>query len=248
MNEEVLPSRRRSWAALWSLLGTGAGHLYAGHARRGLGWFALSLLPVPVALVLARFAPSPLGYVLLLGTGALAIGVYVLAIVDAVRCARRAPRPYARRGCNQVGLYALLCVVALGWAWGGAALVRAHGFEAFRMAGDSMQPALAAGDRFLVNKASSALRRGDIIVFRAPDDPDRYWVKRVAGLPGDRIEPAEDPIPAGRVYVLGDATATSRDSRHFGPVSMGAVVGAVQYVLPGGKAPAGVVSYPPARE
>src|SRR5699024_1590494 len=67
----------------------------------------------------------------------------------------------------------------------------------------SMMPTLNVGDFILVNKFAYGLRlpvfntkildvgepeRGDIIVFRPPWAPDQNWIKRVVGLPGDKVE------------------------------------------------------------
>lgn len=62
-----------------------------------------------------------------------------------------------------------------------------------------MEPAVIVGDHLLVNKwiyssnpmtllAQREVRRGDIVVFRSPEDPRRDFVKRCIGLPGDRVE------------------------------------------------------------
>lgn len=262
----TLPARRVSIAALLSFLGTGVGHLYAGRLRRGLTLFALTLLFVPLCFLVASRPPSQLGLWLLLGTAGLAVVVYVAAIVDAMVCARRAARPYVPQPCNQMGLYALLTVVAVGWSVGGAFLVRANAFEAFKIATASMAPTLGANDRVLVDKFAylyDAPQAGQIVVFRAPVDGSRNWIKRIVGLPGDTIEfkggrvyrngePLPNPhapktddrtivIPNGSVYLLGDQRTRSRDSRHFGPVPTGTIIGTADYVLPGGPTPARVL-------
>lgn len=72
--------------------------------------------------------------------------------------------------------------------------------QAFRIPSGSMEDTLLVGDYLLVDKTRfgpgghwqavlpyRAIRRGDIIVFRYPVDPSEHFVKRVIGLPGDRI-------------------------------------------------------------
>ena len=96
--------------------------------------------------------------------------------------------------------------------------------------------------------------RGDIIVFNPPDD-DKPYIKRVVGLPGDVIEFSQgfvilngqqltepyiqdgitrcpggicdEPItiPEGHVFVLGDNRRNSEDSRYFGPITIGSIIG-----------------------
>jgi signal peptidase I len=88
-------------------------------------------------------------------------------------------------------------------------LLRSFLFEPFRIPTDSMMPTLQAGDFILVNKYHYGLRlpvvnkllvpihepqRGDVIVFRFPPDPAINYIKRVVGLPGDRIKVIGDLI------------------------------------------------------
>ncbi|MFC3551251.1 signal peptidase I [Lysobacter cavernae] len=81
-------------------------------------------------------------------------------------------------------------------------ILRSFVAEPFRIPSNSMMPTLLTGDFILVNKFTYGLRlpitnkkfvglgepvRGDVVVFRPPHHPDQDWIKRVIGLPGDRI-------------------------------------------------------------
>ena len=81
-------------------------------------------------------------------------------------------------------------------------LLRSFLVEPFRIPSGSMMPTLLIGDFILVNKFTYGVRlpvlntkilengspeRGDIVVFRFPKDPTVDYIKRVIGLPGDRI-------------------------------------------------------------
>ena len=95
----------------------------------------------------------------------------------------------------------------------------------------SMLPDLRPGDRLLVDPTSYRSRRprrGEIVVVRDPGDPGRLLVKRVGATEGESVSPGA-PVPTGTVYVLGDVPGRSRDSRSFGPVPLGTVVGRVWY-------------------
>jgi signal peptidase I len=84
-----------------------------------------------------------------------------------------------------------------------ALFVRTWVFQAFKIPTGSMENNLLIGDHLIVNKMefapeatwveraimpSRAIRRGDVIVFKYPVEPERDFVKRVIGLPGDRLE------------------------------------------------------------
>jgi signal peptidase I len=121
-----------------------------------------------------------------------------------------------------------------------------------RVDGFSMRPTLDDGEFVLVSKLNyklSNVQRGDIIVFHYPMDPEQELIKRVIGLPGDRIEvnegivyvngqALEEPyiaappayssqwnVPEDRLFVLGDNRNDSSDSHSWGFLPFENVVG-----------------------
>src|SRR5215467_10722486 len=83
-----------------------------------------------------------------------------------------------------------------------ALFVRTWVFQAFKIPTGSMEHNLLIGDHLIVNKMvfaptltgferailpSRSIKRGDVIVFKFPQDPERDFVKRVIGLPGERL-------------------------------------------------------------
>ena len=67
----------------------------------------------------------------------------------------------------------------------------------FLVDGPSMLPTLNDGDLFILDSrayASAEPQRGDIVVFSDEKDPDYYYVKRIVGLPGERLHVTQDGI------------------------------------------------------
>jgi len=169
----------------------------------------------------------------------------------------------------------MIVAVALGLALG----IQAFIVKPFRIPSESMVPTLEIGQRVLVDRVSfrfSDPDRGDIIVFKPPagqpsvcgverpsDEPcpegtpersDTNFIKRVVGLPGDRLKviegsvyingkrqnepfarldancatcnlPREITIPKGEYYMMGDNRGESADSREWGPVPKKWIIG-----------------------
>ncbi|HAK0898837.1 TPA: type I signal peptidase SipX, partial [Listeria monocytogenes] len=78
------------------------------------------------------------------------------------------------------------------------ALILAFGIRYFLISpvtvnGKSMDPTLHDGEHLFINKVSDP-KRFDIIVFPAPDEENAEYIKRVIGLPGDKVEYKEDQL------------------------------------------------------
>lgn len=132
--------------------------------------------------------------------------------------------------------------------------------QAFTIPSESMAPTLDKGDHVLVNKLATRfgdVHRGDVVVFHGSRSTQcgsyRFLVKRVVGLPGERVEarngvllvdgaPLAEPyvapgavtddfpqvvVPAGSYWMMGDNREVSCDSRRFGAIAGKAFVAPV---------------------
>src|SRR4051812_16874363 len=149
--------------------------------------FLGSLLFAPATVAAALLPPATVVLVGLILALLTVLGVYVFAVVDAFRLARRGPDPFQPGDYDRPPVYALFVLVGLTYAAGGLYFLRSSVFEAFEIPTASQAPTLLAGDRFLVNKTTYQRRfveRGEQVVFRVSSEPGLKWVSRVIALPG----------------------------------------------------------------
>jgi signal peptidase I len=133
-------------------------------------------------------------------------------------------------------------------------------YQPVRVEGTSMLPRLEDSDRLFINKFVyhiSAIERGDVVVFHYPRDPEKSYIKRVIGLPGDRLwiaqgqvwlngkplregyvpeayrdtrSMAEMVVPEDCYFMMGDHRSISSDSREFGPVERSLIYGKAVFI------------------
>lgn len=134
-----------------------------------------------------------------------------------------------------------------------ALLIHVFLAQATRVYGQSMEPNLHTNERLVIEKLSYRFhgpRRGDVVVLHDPGGSPELLIKRVVGLPGERVTvadgrvfidgvPLDEPyldqdtlgggrswvVPPLTVFVMGDNRSASRDSRTFGPVSLDQIIG-----------------------
>ena len=129
--------------------------------------------------------------------------------------------------------------------------------QPFIVNGSSMVPTFEDGDYLIVGEISYRFNdpeRGDVVVFRYPNDPSKFFIKRIIGLPGETLKivgskvsirhnktedeelyesyvvyPAQNNIEItlndDEFFVMGDNRAQSSDSRSWGPMPKKFLVG-----------------------
>jgi signal peptidase I len=140
-----------------------------------------------------------------------------------------------------------------------AFLVRQFLFQPYRVQMGSMLPTLHENNYIIVNKLIFRYKspnRGDVVVFRPPNNAGVFYIKRVIGLPGETIEVKEGNVfvnneliketyltidtPGifgprkllkGEYFVMGDHRNNSLDSREFGPITFSEMSGKAVFVF-----------------
>lgn len=148
-----------------------------------------------------------------------------------------------------LGIYASSIVLEIMIALMIVVPIRLFVFEPFVVSGQSMSPHLNQGDYILINKFDHNFRRDDVVVFHSSNQA--YLIKRVIGLPSEKIEikngqifingiQSQDPylsnpisgnvnitLASDEYFVLSDSPLPSLDSRTFGPVKSSAIIGKI---------------------
>jgi signal peptidase I len=143
-----------------------------------------------------------------------------------------------KKGALRENIEAILVAIVI------ALFIRTFVVQAFKIPSGSMKQTLQIGDHILVNKfvygikipylretiiPVSKPRRGDIVVFKYPVDPDKDFIKRVIGLPGDVIEIRDKKLYVNHKRVNHDhgvytdphiLPARARPRDNFGPITV----------------------------
>ena len=164
---------------------------------------------------------------------------------------KETPKPFISF-LKELPLLILAAVVA---AW----LIKTFLFQPFYIPTPSMEPTLKVRDRILVSKLSYRFgqpKQGDIVVFLAPHETNRDFIKRVIATEGQRVQiregevfvnnkPQKEPwaqkdhdltnygpvtVPKDGIFVMGDNRANSFDSRLFGPLGEEKLIGKALFI------------------
>lgn len=186
---EKSKKRHPAAAALLSLCLMGLGQLYNGQRRRAIVFLALDILPYVLVVTMSGFLLSFQGIMIFYLAMSIFLGIRIFSVVDAFRGARRvgamALQRYNRWYVYVSVFFAMVIVQsAIEWAF-------ERPVAGFSIPSGAMQPTLLVGDYLYANKkayADRAPERGDIAIFRKPPENEIDYIKRIVGLPGDRIQ------------------------------------------------------------
>lgn len=189
--------RKPLFALALSLFLIGLGQVYNGKLRKGILFFLISII---FPLLLFQLSVVGLGKMLIafLVLSLLAsLGIYIWAALDAWKQAKRIGKNYTLKIYNKLYVYILLIIVLNLFSFGAIfdwQKIWIFSFFPYRMSTGSMIPAVLPGDFIMTDRRidhsaeNHGLRKGELVVFKYPKDKTKHFVKRVIGLPGDKIE------------------------------------------------------------
>ena len=203
MSVSTEPKKRRAWlAALLSLLLPGLGQLYNRQVRLALALIILYLIVSTPVLWLIAAAPAEAVVPLSVGLWLLALPGLLFAIVQpAIRAWRvkAVSLAWFNRWYVYIGLWVFVAVWQIILE-----LVPVPSVDAYNSPSGSMSPTLVEGDYYQTRTRAFVGRlpeRGEIAIFKPTSDPDVHFVKRIIGLPGDRIQLLEGRLSINGVMV-----------------------------------------------
>jgi signal peptidase I len=235
----VTAKKKPLLAGFFSLIIPGLGQVYNGELRKGIIFYTVGY----VLILLVSLFSLPFTFLGLILFIFLALSWPIFALIDAVKTAKKSQLmpfwPY-----NKYYVYLLIFITVSILDYIPATLC----VESYSVSSGSMEPTNLIGDYILVNKLSYGIlnpltnqiaiswgkpHRGDVIVLDYPLGPRKSYIKRVVGLPGDRIhiidkrlylngQLSEFPVFSDNLYttrpVYRDWKVTTTPRDNFGPV------------------------------
>jgi signal peptidase I len=207
MNDTIKP-RKRLLAVVMSLVLPGFGQLYNGEVNKAI-WIFLAFCFVAVGITpfVALHITGKLMMPALLVGLLLTLAIWVYSMRDAWRTAARS-QEYVLQQWQRSGVYVAAFILLNGLLLPAlSAKVRDRQVVSFRLPASNMLPTVMPGDLAFSDKRYNcfqcqAVARGDIVVFNYPNNRTLYYVDRVIGLPGERIE-----VRNGEVRINGRSLA-----------------------------------------
>jgi len=207
-------SKRNPWLAmLASLLMPGLGQVYNGKLIKGLFIFISLAVIIPLSAWLVVIGPkriilySAAAFVLLM------LLIYVYAIIDAGRDAKRTGSEFRSKPCNRAYIYVIFLVLGAFIFYSLCSYRSQHLLQLVKVPSHAMLPNVFPGEYLLVDKrvqcrsCRSRVQNGQMVIFHDPKHPGQLAIRRIIGLPGDKIE-----IKANAVTLNGVPTRSIQKS------------------------------------
>jgi signal peptidase I len=248
IQEDKMIKRNPFIAAIFTILTTGLGQIYNGQLIKGIIFLFIPSCVILISSSLDLY--DTFQGLIIMALVSLAFFLYVL--IDAIIISVK-KKSIQKTKYNRWYIYLTLIILII---FIGFPLNRSiTGIYTYIVDGPSMQPSLHASDRFVANHKTKNLKRGDIIIFKAPEG--KTYIKRIVAVGGDTLKIqknklyindkpqeeayvqgdiaamdfAETTIPADTYFTLGDNRANSIDSRAIGPIPRKDIIGKALYVF-----------------
>jgi len=185
--------RRPAIAVLLSIITPGLGQVYNGQLKKGaIFYFVMLLLPFLMALTGLQYR-----FYGMLGLLMLGLAYYLFIAGEALFTAIKL-KEIILKSYNRGYYYLLFVILAMFLAISvNIITIEGLGIRAYRNPSDSMAPTLLTGDHIIVDLKhykNNIPQKGDIIVFKYPENPKRDFIKRIIATEGDILESKEKSI------------------------------------------------------
>ena len=209
----------------------------------------ISLLEVVIGLVVGLIVAIFANII-----GLQLLGQLLMIIAEVVIFHFLLNRFYKTKFLKNLGIFVVLQIFIVIFSLALIIPIRYLVFQPFYIKGAAMEPTFQDHDYILIKMYDKSYQRGDILVFRYPKDLSQYFIKRIVGLPGEKVSFAggkvlingkvldessylakgeqteaigtqEFTLGSDEYFVLGDNRTASLDSRRFGPISKNLIIG-----------------------
>lgn len=180
--------RNRWLTAFLTLFTMGLGHVYCGELKRGIIFFILHFIIINLSFLLLKFYPSltNLGIV-----ASLLLMFFLVCLIDALIISKRKLFSYNLKSYNKWYVYiAIILVFVILPRPLTRSYIKENIAKTFYIPAGSMTPTLLIGDMLLAKMdpiSKSNINKGEIIIFKYPEDPSRVFVKRVIATEGEKL-------------------------------------------------------------
>jgi signal peptidase I len=210
-------------AAILSSLAPGLGQLYNGQIIKGI-IFLFSLILLPIIMFQIGLHYSYYGLIIIL----LIFMFFLLFIIGEAFFTAIKKKEFILKPYNKWYIYLLIILLI-----NSIVLIPSNfltnkvlGFNSYKLPTGSMEPTLFIGDYLIANLKyfkKNELQRGDLVIFKYPEDPAKDFIKRIIALEGEKIEIKSKqvyiddiPFPEGYKVHFDNKVYPGRDN--FGPV------------------------------